>query len=173
MKLDKKKILKSTFEWTSTIVIAIVLALLIRMFIFEIVEVKQSSMYPTLKENEKLLITKPNYWFAEPEYGDIVILNVEENINYVKRVIATEGQTIEIKDSVVYIDDEPLDEPYLVDDLEYSDFEKITVEENTSFVMGDNRPASLDSRESTIGCVDNDDIFAKAIIRFVPFTILK
>jgi signal peptidase I len=89
--MDKTKqdtVHKEFFEWTKAITIAVVLAILIRVFLFEFVVVEQTSMYPTLEEGEKLCVTKISYLLSEPERGDIVIVKISDTVRYVKRVIA-------------------------------------------------------------------------------------
>ena len=157
-------------SWTGVIVVALIIAILIRVFVFEFVVVQQSSMYPTLQENEKLFLLKTSYWFHEPERGDIVIVKVEEHVRYVKRVIALPGETVKVQDNTVYINDEPLDEKYLSSDLVYPDFEQVQVPEGKIFVMGDNRANSIDSRSPTVGFIDLKDVSGKITFRFSPFT---
>ena len=160
---------KELYDWTEAIAIAVVLAVLIRIFIFEFAFVEQTSMYPTLVENDKLCVIKISYYFSSPQRGDIVIVKLSESKSLVKRVIALGGETIEIKDDNVYIDGVLLEEDYLVAELEYENFEPVTVDEGCYFVMGDNRPVSQDSRE--IGCIEEDSITGRVILRISPFTL--
>ncbi len=170
----KDKLNKEVLEWILSIAVAIILAVLIRTFIFEIVYVNQTSMYPTLKQNDKICFIKVAYLFEPPERGDIVIVDVENSTdNYVKRVIALGGETIEIKNSKVYIDGTLLKEDYLADGLEYEDFSAIRVPDSCYFVMGDNRPVSEDSRSQTVGFIDHKDLVGKVIFRIKPFTIFS
>ncbi|MGN0108305.1 MAG: signal peptidase I, partial [Hominilimicola sp.] len=184
--------------------IAIVIALLIKGFIFDIVRVDGSSMFPTLVNNDRLIVTKLGY---KPEQGDIIILDSEyknreeyydkiaasknkdeltpidkfiaqgsmpDNLKkkyYVKRIIAMPGQTVDLVDGKVYVDGEPLDEPYyngttssIDPTVEYP----ITVEDDCVFVMGDNRNHSKDSRSSELGQVPFDAILGKSQIRIWP-----
>lgn len=166
----KKKSNSEFYEWTKAITIAVVIALLIRIFIFEFVVVEQTSMYPTLKEGEKLCVVKAAYWFDAPERGEIVIVKISDTTNYVKRVVGLPGETVEIKDNVVYINGEALDEDYLVSGLTYNDYGPITVPDGEYFLLGDNRPVSQDSRE--MGCFSQDAIIAKVAFRLRPFTYL-
>ena len=94
-------------EWIQSAVIAIVLAFIIKMFLFDFVMVQGSSMFPTLVEGDRLIVNKIGYTIGEPDYGDIVILSYSESVEYVKRVIGKGGDTIEIKDMVVYRNGEP------------------------------------------------------------------
>ncbi len=164
-KEEKRKEIK---EWIVSFIIAFLIAFLIRCFVFETVVVKQSSMYPTLNPDDRLGLFKLSYTISEPKQGDIIVIKISEDKNYVKRLIATENQTVEIKDSTVYVDGKALNEEYISDDLVYDDFEEITVPAHHIFVMGDNRVSSIDSR--SLGCLSEDDIIGKVVIRFNPLT---
>lgn len=196
---------RELFEWFYTIIIALAIAVLIKGFIFDIVKVDGESMFPTLKNADRLIVTKLGY---TPKHGDIIILDatykkraeyyenlaesedkevnwwfkltnyftLPENLKtkyYVKRVIAKEGQTVDIIDGKVYVDGELLDEPYysgntpIIDpSVEYP----VTVEDNHVFVMGDNRPRSLDSRDSSLGAVPEEAVIGASKIRFWPLS---
>ncbi|URN82972.1 signal peptidase I [Acetobacterium wieringae] len=151
-------------EWIQSAVIAIVLAFIIKMFLFDFVMVQGSSMFPTLVEGDRLIVNKIGYTIGEPDYGDIVILSYSDSIEYVKRVIGKGGDTIAIKDMVVYRNGEPLEEDYINPDP-YEDFAEVTVPMGTYFVMGDNRANSSDSRYPSLGFVERDAIDGKVIFR--------
>jgi len=156
-------------EWIQSAVIAIVLAFIIKMFLFDFVMVQGSSMFPTLVEGDRLIVNKIGYTIGEPDYGDIVILSYSDSVEYVKRVIGKGGDTIEIKDMVVYRNGEPLSEDYINTEA-YEDFTKVTVPNGTYFVMGDNRANSSDSRYSSLGFVESDAIDGKVIFRIWPLS---
>ena len=169
----KKKDEGSAFDWLESIVSALVVCILLFVFIGRTVCVIGSSMVPTLEEGDRLVISK---LFYEPEYGDIVVLRKEAFANYpiVKRVIATEGQTVDIdfEEGIVYVDGRALDEPYTnspTNDRENFE-EPVTVPAGCVFVMGDNRNRSTDSRTDSIGCVDTRYIIGKAYFRLTPFS---
>ena len=164
-----KALLKEIFSWIMTFVIAIILALLIRTFIFEVVQVKQSSMYPTLVEDERLICVKIGYKFSSPKRGDIVVIKIDENTDYVKRIIACGGEKIKIENSKVYINGKELVEEYLEENLIYDDFSEVTVPEGCYFVMGDNRPGSKDSRDNSVGFIAKENIVGKVVFRLFPF----
>ncbi len=172
---DKKKAEKSVqreiLEWVQAIVIAVVLALVVRTFVFTVVRVDGASMEPTLQNNDRMIVWRLGY---EPKAGDIVIFNppsYPKNTYWVKRVIATEGQTVKIDYTTnsVYVDGEKIDESYLGEemlDLNYK-FSEVTVPKDCVFVMGDNRNHSSDGR--MIGTFSKDCIVGEAVLRFWPF----
>ena len=127
-------------------------------------------MYSTLHDGDKLFTSN---LFYTPEQGDIIILRTPSyNEPLVKRVIAVEGQTVDIdfNTGVVYVDGEALDEPYTYEPTYLSNgFEgPVTVPEGMVFVMGDNRNNSNDSRHPAIGCIDNRAILGKVYMILIP-----
>lgn len=102
-KAGKKKT-NTYWEWGKAIVIAVLLALIIRHFLFEPYLVEGSSMYPTLHDGERLFVNKTVHYIGDLERGDIVIINGETSkIHYVKRLIGKPGETVEMKDDTLYI----------------------------------------------------------------------
>lgn len=171
--LEKEKKKKSeAFDWLQCIVTALVACVLIFVFAFRIVGVEGGSMEDTLIEGDRLIITK---LFFEPEYGDIVVLRKDtfSTKPIVKRIIATEGQVVEIDFDlgIVYVDGNALDEPYTKTPTNSrQDFiRRVEVPEGCVFVMGDNRNRSTDSRTDTIGCVDTRYILGEVVLRLLPF----
>lgn len=172
---------KEMLDWVQAIVIAIVIALLIKNFVFTLVQVEGDSMLPTLQNSNRLYV---NRFMYTPQKGDIIIFKPEDDPKrpYIKRVIATEGDTVYIdyESSTVYVNDEPIEEPYikeptrligtyisrLMNTGNYSRQQPIIVEKDKIFVMGDNRNHSRDSRE--IGLVDKKQIIGGAVFRFWP-----
>lgn len=159
------------YDWVQCIVSALVVGILIFIFLFRVITVDGGSMNPTLVNGDKIIISK---LFYTPKYGDIIVLRAENFSNdpLVKRVIATEGQTISIDftEGVVYIDGKPLKEEYTAaPTFLQEDFgEPLTVPEGCVFVMGDNRNASTDSRTSSIGMIDSRAIFGKVYLIIFP-----
>ena len=153
--------------WGISIAVAIVLGILIsiiiRTFLFDVIIIHGTSMMPTLIDNEKIIINKIGYRISEPDYGDVILFKHDENENYIKRIIGKEGDTIEIKDSLVYRNGKVLDEPYISAD-KYGDFLKVTVPKGRYFVLGDNRAISLDSRYKSVGNVKRENIIGKTIL---------
>ncbi len=158
-------------DWLQCIVSALIICILAFTFLFRVAGVIGISMVPTLEEGDRLVISR---LFYTPKYGDIVVLRKQEfkDEPLVKRVIATEGQTVDIDfdAGIVYVDGIALDEPY-VNELVHRELdftEPVTVPEGCVFVMGDNRNASSDSRDARIGFVDTRLILGKAYFRLYP-----
>ena len=172
-KKDKKKEKEkmTLYDWVQCVVGALVVGILLFMFVGRIIGVSGSSMYPTLHDTDKIVISD---LFYSPKAGDIVVVQTDTFGPHpiVKRIIATEGQTVDIDftNGIVYVDGEALDEPYineLTHDRENFSGE-VTVPEGCIFVMGDNRNASTDSRTNKVGMVDERCILGKVYIVLIP-----
>ena len=160
-----------------TIALALVLAVLLRAFVIGTYVVPSGSMLETIQEGDMLLGQKVSLWFSGPEAGDIVTFFSPEDgeTTLIKRVIATEGQTIDLVDGVVYVDGEALEEDYTLGKATYSLSDlsgsagityPYTVPEGCIFVMGDNRTNSKDSRY--FGAVSVDDVTSVAVFIYWP-----
>ncbi len=161
----------NAYDWIESLVTAIVACIIIFLFLFRVVNVEGSSMVPTLRESDKIVISRlaQNY-----KYGDIVVLTKTafDDESIVKRVIATEGQTIDIDfdEGVVTVDGVVLQEPYIAEKTKRQmDFRgPVTVPEGCIFCMGDNRNQSTDSRRSTIGMIDTRCVLGRVVLRLWP-----
>ena len=161
------------YDWIQCIIFALVFCVLLFVFGARMVNVVGHSMVPTLEQNDKVIISN---LFYHPKQGDIVVLRKQTLMDepIVKRIIATEGQTVDIDfdDGVVYVDGKALDEPYVnapVHDRE--NFEgKITVPKGSVFVMGDNRNGSTDSRDERLGPVDEGYVLGRAVLALWPLS---
>ncbi len=159
------------FDWVQSLVSALLICVLVFTFLVRVVNVSGSSMLDTLHNNDKILVSG---LFYKPERGDVVVLRKESFSDepIVKRIIATEGQTVQInfEEGVVYVDGEALEEPYVYTPTNRRiDFEDDTVvPEGCLFVMGDNRNGSTDSRDIRIGCVDQRLVMGKALFLLIP-----
>jgi len=145
----KKNVKKEILSWILTLGSAVVIALLIRSFLFEPIRVDGQSMCDTLQNNEIMLVTKPEYLFGQPQDGDVIICKYPGRTeNFVKRLMGVPGDTIEIKNNVVYRNGTALDEAYLTPSRNDDgfDMDPITLGADQYFVMGDNRDNSHDSR---------------------------
>ena len=156
------------YDWIQCIIFALVFCVLLFVFAVRMVNVVGHSMVPTLEQSDKVVISN---LFYHPKQGDVVVLRKQTLMQepIVKRIIATEGQTVDIDfdDGVVYVDGKALDEPYVNEPVhDRENFEgKITVPE---FVMGDNRNASTDSRDARLGCVDTRYIMGRVYFTLFP-----
>jgi len=175
MQEKKQSAGKELYEWVQALVGSVLLVVLIFTFVVRLIGVDGSSMEPTLKHGDRLLVLN-SLWYDDYRYGDIVVLRkdsfMEEPI--VKRVIATEGQTVDIDfdEGVVYVDDVALEEDYINDYtyLEEGTEFPLTVPQGSVFVLGDNRNHSSDSRDSRLGTVDNRYVIGKAVFLAFPGT---
>ena len=150
-----------------TVVPAIIIALLVTHFVGQFTYVQSQSMVPHLYPDHRLIIEKISYRFHGPQRGDIVVFDLEgAPIALIKRVIGLPGETVEIRNNQVWINGEPLDEPYLANGFQ-RDYGPATVPPLHVLVMGDNRPASHDSR--AFGPVPIEAIRGKASVRLWPW----
>jgi signal peptidase I len=142
------------------------------MLLFRVVVVAGPSMKNTRIHGDYIVLLN-NVLYGEPKQGDIVVVSKEAFKNgepIIKRVIATEGQWVDIKDGKVYVDNKPLDEKYTLSETEKKTAMEfpLQVEKGCVFVMGDNREVSMDSRYPEIGQVDCREILGKAIFLAFP-----
>ncbi len=158
----KKSMLREIIE---TIVMAAVLYFAIDFCIGRF-RVENISMETTFHEGQLIMVNKLNYKFSEPKRGDVVIFHSpqEKEKDLIKRMIGLPGDHIEIKDAVLYINGEQIDEPWLHEDMEYKG--EWDVAENEYFVLGDNRNHSSDSH--IWGCVPRDNLIGNAFFRYWP-----
>ena len=165
---------RGAYEWVQALVCSVLTVVLIFTFAVRIVRVSGESMRETLQDQDMLVVLN-NWLCGGYEQGDIVILQRDDFYGgepIVKRVIATEGQTVDIDfdAGVVYVDGTALEEPYTREPTwtqEGTDF-PLTVPEGCIFVMGDNRNDSDDSRDSTLGPVDTRCVLGRALLLAVP-----
>ena len=161
-------------DWIVSIVVAVALAMFIRTFIVELYVVDGPSMRPTLESEERLVVNKFVYRFRVPEKGEVLVFQYprDPSRDFIKRVIATPGDTIEIHEGRVLVNDQLLTEDYILEKTR-SEFPKMTVPEGRIFVMGDNRNNSEDSRFADVGFVPYDLIKGKAVLVFWPISAYK
>lgn len=157
------------WSYLKIIIVAFLVAFVLRAYVFDITMVDGTSMHPTLADGDKLVTAKINYYFTDPQRGDIVVLNAPDlpGHDYIKRIIGMPNERITIRKGTVYIDGRELHEPYL-NGLETLGEVDLVIPDGYYFVMGDNRPDSRDSREEKIGVISRDDINGKAILRLLP-----
>jgi len=172
--MEKKR--NELFDWIKAIIIALIIAFLIRGFVVSPIIVDGPSMQPTLYDRDQMIVNKFTYHFSEPERFDIVVFHATEEKDYIKRVIGLPGEHVEVKNNQLYINDIKKNEYFLNDneDIETIDFtlESLpgnydVIPDNKVLVLGDNRENSTDSR--MIGLVDIDEIVGKTSLVYWPF----
>ncbi len=155
------------WEWVKSILIAVVLAVLIRLFVLEVFLVDGSSMLPTLQDQERLIVNKFVYHFQEPQPGDVLIFSYSRERDFIKRVIGVPGDEIYIEDGFVHVNGQSLPEGY-IREATNGQYGPVTVPGGHYFVMGDNRNNSMDSRDSSVGFISSERIKGKALLVFWP-----
>ncbi len=163
-------------EIIEIVVFAISIFLFLYLLILQPHKIKGSSMEPNFHDGEYLLTDKISYRFNEPKRGDVIVFKAPPDYKeeFIKRIIALPGETISIKDNKIYINGNLFEENYIPDEIPtqngsfLKEGEEITLPENSYFVMGDNRPHSLDSRR--FGYVTLDKITGKAWFVYWPPT---
>lgn len=155
----------------SGMLIAIMIVFLL---IFRVIVVSGDSMYSTLVDGDYLLLLS-NVFYQEPKQGDIIVASkdsYDDGAAIIKRVIATEGQIVDIdfENGIVYVDGLPLEEPYIQNLTTRAEgvLFPLIVEEGCIFVLGDNREVSKDSRHPEIGLIDTRQVLGKAIYLMLP-----
>ena len=158
-------------EILKTISLSIFLALGIRTFVAEARYIPSGSMLPTLEINDRLIIDKVGYKLGDPHRGDVVVFNPTEELKkqykdaFIKRIIGLPGETVEVKNGLVFINGEPLPEKYIAEKPQYN-WGPGTVPEGSYLVLGDNRNNSYDSHYW--GFVPRENIIGRATVRFWP-----
>jgi signal peptidase I len=155
--------------WTRDLLIAIGLALVIIIFLYQPVKVEGTSMAPLLSDQERIFINKFVYRFEPIERGDVVVFwyPLDRSKSFIKRVIALPDESVQIRGGVVYVDGKPLAEPYVPPQYEdLSDYGPVRVPPDMYFVMGDHRISSNDSR--VFGPVPSRFIYGRAVFAYWP-----
>ncbi|MCI9479316.1 MAG: signal peptidase I [Lachnospiraceae bacterium] len=152
--------------------VVLVITFLIITFVGQRTHVSGESMKNTLDHGDQLIVDKITYRFQKPLRYDIIVFPYkhEENTYYIKRIIGLPGETVQIADGEIYINGEVLRETYgreVIRDPGTA-AEPVTLKEDEYFVLGDNRNASSDSREPSVGVIHREDIVGRAWIRIWP-----
>ncbi len=171
-----KRKFQETLSYVHDMVLLIAVVVVVFLLFFRVVVVSGQSMNNTLLDGDYLLLIS-NLFYQEPKQGDIIVASkgsFDNGAPIVKRVIATEGQVVNIdfEKGIVTVNGVPLDEPYILEPTvtwEGIHF-PLTVEEGCIFVMGDNRNNSKDSRSPEIGLIDTREVLGKVIFLFLPGT---
>lgn len=174
---------RSMVEWVAVVVGALVVALIVKTFLFQAFYIPSASMEPTLHEGDRVLVNKLSYDLHDVRRGDVVVFELPQDKvgadgikDLIKRVVGLPGDTIETRDGVVYINDRALSEPYLADGTRTGDpangnnpsITRQVIPEGTVFVMGDNRANSHDSRYADRGPIPIDSIVGRAFVLVWP-----
>jgi signal peptidase I len=155
--------------WTRDLLIAIGLALVIIVFLYQPVKVEGTSMAPLLSDQERIFINKFVYRFEPIDRGDVVVFwyPLDRSKSFIKRVIALPGETVEIRRGVVYVNGREISEPYVPPQYaDVSDYGPATLPTGSYFVMGDHRISSNDSR--VFGPVAAQYIYGRAVFAYWP-----
>ena len=160
---------KEVVSWIKTIILALILAGAVNSFLIVNAEVPTGSMENTIMAGDRILALRTSYWFEEPQAGDVAIFRYPDDPTgktlYVKRIIGAEGDTVEVKDGLVFVNGEVLQEEYLAE-VPYGDFGPVIVPEESYFMMGDNRNHSLDSRFWDDPFVQEEEVLGKVVLRY-------
>ena len=182
-KKQKQECEEAKLSWSQRLVVdfhdlvhVLAVFMLVYMLLFRVVVVVGPSMYHTLVDGDRLVLVS-NVFYQNPKQGDVIVASKEsfrDGECIIKRVIATEGQTVDIdfQLGVVYVDGVALQEDYTYTMTNLDEGMKfpLTVPEGCVFAMGDNRNASLDSRNPQVGFIDEREILGKAVFLMVPGT---
>lgn len=170
------------FDWLKALLFALGLAVVVRMFLFSPIVVDGPSMMPTLHDRDQMIVNKIAYKIGEPERFDIVVFHASKQKDFIKRVIGLPGEHVEVRNDVLYINGEPVNEPFLADLKENKKpYQSITndfrledlpgqykiIPDGYVLVLGDNRSNSTDSR--MLGVIPINQIVGKARIIYWPF----
>ncbi len=165
-------IISELYEWIDTLGTALVWMIIVFTFFVRTSQVVGSSMYPTLEEGDMIMVSRTMY---TPTKGDIVVITKPNFLGetLIKRIVATEGQEVDIdfEQGIVYVDGVMQTESFINEPTHDSGDVSfpMTVPQGEVFVMGDNRNASLDSRSTSIGTIDENYILGEAMLRVYPF----
>ncbi|WNF35478.1 signal peptidase I [Bacillaceae bacterium IKA-2] len=177
-----------SWEWLKAVLIALLLAFMIRYFLFAPIVVDGESMMPTLQNSDRLIVNKIGYTISKPERFDIIVFHATSEKDYIKRVIGLPGDSIAYENDELYLNGQLVEELYLAEyqteyqkdayslpftgDFTLEDFTGIdVVPEGHLFVLGDNRQHSKDSRH--IGFISYDSVVGSANVIFWPFSEIR
>ena len=172
-----KKIIKEIIIWLLLIVLTITASYFITTNVFVKTAVAGVSMEPTLMEGQVVIVNKIEYYLKSPKRNDVIVYkqsNRAHSYYEIKRVIGLPGETVKIKNGIIYINDEVLKEKIKTETIENAGLaeEGIKLDDNEYFVLGDNRNDSEDSRFASVGNVLRNEILGKAVAIEKPFTLV-
>ncbi len=165
---DERK--RKTADFFITIILCLFIFYGIRNYIAFPVQADGISMSPTIENNDMVLVNRLSYMFFNPKYGDVVIFPYNENELYIKRIVGLPGDEIFMENGLIYINGELYEDEFSQVLTSYGDREyPIILEEDTYYVLGDNRAVSKDSRYSSVGDVSKEEILGKSALIYFPF----
>ena len=172
-----RKIIKEIIIWLLLIVLTITASYFITTNVFVKTAVAGVSMEPTLMEGQVVIVNKIEYYLKSPKRNDVIVYkqsNREHSYYEIKRVIGLPGETVKIKNGIIYINDEVLKEKIKTETIENAGLaeEGIKLDDNEYVVLGDNRNDSEDSRFASVGNVLRNEILGKAVAIEKPFTLV-
>ena len=172
-----RKIIKEIIVWLLLIVLTITASYFITTNVFVKTAVAGVSMEPTLMVGQVVIVNKIEYYLKSPKRNDVIVYkqsNREHSYYEIKRVIGLPGETVKIKNGIIYINDEALKEKVKTETIENAGLaeEGIKLDDNEYFVLGDNRNDSEDSRFASVGNVLKNEILGKAVATEKPFTLV-
>jgi signal peptidase I len=158
------------FDWTETIVVAFILALIIRAFFVQVFWIPSGSMEPTLDIGDRIVVNKIIYNFREPRRFEVLVFRGissagEAKKDLIKRLVGLPGETFEVKNGTLFVNGLPLEEKHSMNQ-DYADFGPVIIPPDAYFVMGDNRAASADSRYW--GFLPRKNLIGPAFLRIWP-----
>lgn len=158
----------SLLELIESVVVAVLLAVVIRLFILAPFYIPSGSMEPTLRIGDRIIVSKISYVFKEPQRGDVVVFRypLDPSRDFVKRLVGLPGETVSLRNGRLYINGQPVPEDYLPGDMKFADFGPVRVPAGYYFVLGDNRNNSDDSR--VWGPLPRQNIIGKAVLVYWP-----
>ncbi|TXK77470.1 signal peptidase I [Paenibacillus sp. N3.4] len=168
-----------TWEWIKALVIAGILVIVIRWFLFSPFIVDGDSMRPNFSTGERLIVNKILYDIRSPKRGEVIVFHAPEGKDYIKRVIGLPGETVKVTGDKVFINGQEIDQSFIQAAIEQankeghayntlSDFPETKIPDGEVFAMGDNRPNSKDSRSKSVGFVPFNKIVGRAEVIFWP-----
>jgi len=167
------RVRQELISWAKALLLAVVLALLLRGLLIEPYQILQTSMETTIHEFERVYVNKLVYRLHPPRRGDVVLVRIPgEARPLIKRVIGEPGDTVEIRDGAVWLNGQQLIEPYLTVTTPGTHAPVIVTPEHL-FLLGDNRPVSKDSRNPSVGLVGYDQLIGRAEIVYWPLNQIR
>ena len=171
-KKKKKSLARVIWGWLFFILLLIILVLTGIYLSGQQMKITGSAMYPTLSDQDTVIVDRISYHFRRPRRFDIVVFPFEfqENTSSVRRVIALPGETVQISEGRIYVNGQLLEEPETFDLIEQPGLASttVTLNEDEYFVLGDNRNNSSDSRDPTLGSIRREDIEGRVWMRTAP-----